>query len=342
MVGLILRVRVAALLVAAGLLVSQQASRLVAAESVTFDAPRTVACRDVTTDEFLASNPQERLLEARFPVSSLIRAAENDLVQFFYRFDYPANVEVEDYLPKTTLTSEIVGNVGVERKTEDLRSLGLAVSGGFEHVTGSGTGSVNTKDSTSVRYDLLPPLEMVSASGTLNRRGGVYFKLKPSPRSSLEGGKEFVVVLRVPGDWRGGYARVHCQALGFRRSTAPPFEERAILGDDTFLLGMFRDGDEIARRAATHFADSETRLRNASLAYSNQIHKQSYPSLAHRVGALVTVVSPRIPPDWLQDVIELEPDASFRDYMDRLPDPVRTAAENFQSAKQELASLSGR
>jgi hypothetical protein len=330
------RLALAALL----LLVLAQAPRAAtAAESVYFDVPRTIAFRDVTTEEFRASYPHERIMEGRFPVSSLIRAAEGDLIQFLYRIDFrDQGSEVIDYLPKTTLTSNVVGNVGIERKSEESRTLGLAVTGSFDHlVTGTGTGNVASKDLTSIQYDLLPPMEMVSASGTLERRAGVYFKLKPTQQSSLEGGKEFIVVIRVPQSWRGDYARVQCQAFGYRRSPTPPFEERAVLGQADFQVGIYAEGDEVARHVAAEFARSETQLRNASSVFSRQIHRRSFPTVAHRVGAMFDVVSPQIPANWLEQLVRGE--SLEQNFSDNLPPEVREAAEQYLVAKRQIIDL---
>jgi hypothetical protein len=318
--------------------------KLLAADKVFFDLPRTTPCRDVTTAEFFLSNPNERLVEARFQISSLIRSGgEDDLVQFFYRFDCRTpGAEVVGYLPQTTLTSDVAGNVGVQRINEDSKTLGLAVTGAFDHiVSGTGTGNLNSKNTTNIQYDLLPPLEMVAASGTLNRGTGVYFKLKPNSQSSLEGGKEFIVVLRVPHDWRGDMMEVRCQASGYRNTSAPPFEERGSIGGQRFLVALYMEGDEQAKQISQHFATCEQQLRNLAVANRRAIQKQAYPSTAHRFGRIIAVVEPKIPADWLDRVIFAPASADLEEYLDRLPDEVLAAAEQFVTAKRELATLTG-
>ncbi|HPM83158.1 MAG TPA: hypothetical protein PLF81_20795, partial [Candidatus Anammoximicrobium sp.] len=87
---------------------------------VSFDVMPTVGCRDVTTAEFAEANPDERLIEAHVEVSSLIRQGnEGDLLQYFYRFDSPRRtMRIVDYTPKTTLASDVAGNVTIEKKKE--------------------------------------------------------------------------------------------------------------------------------------------------------------------------------------------------------------------------------
>jgi len=318
---------------------------MAASDKVFFDLPRTTPCRDVTTAEFYLSNPSERLVEAHFQISSLIRSGgEDDLVQFFYRFDcLTPGAEVVGYLPQTTLTSDVAGTVGVQKINEDSKTLGLAVTGAFDHVvSGTGTGNLNSKNTTNIKYDLLPPLEMVAASGTLNRGTGVYFKLKPNSQSSLEGGKEFVVVLRVPHEWRGDMIQVQCQASGYRNTSTPPFEERGSIGGQRFLVALYMEGDEQAKQIAQRVATSEQQLRNLAIANRRAIEKQAYPTAAYRFGKLISAVEPKIPADWLNRVVFAPASADLEEYLDRLPDEVLAAAEQFVSAKRELALLTGR
>src|SRR5688500_8382914 len=50
---------------------------------VYFDMPFAVACRDVTPPEFYSANPGQKLIEARFEISSLLTSGdERDLAQY--------------------------------------------------------------------------------------------------------------------------------------------------------------------------------------------------------------------------------------------------------------------
>src|SRR5688572_20576391 len=56
------------------------------APRVQFDLPYTVACRDVTPPNFAAVNPEQKLVEVRLAISSLVVAGEErDLTQYFIR-----------------------------------------------------------------------------------------------------------------------------------------------------------------------------------------------------------------------------------------------------------------
>ena len=56
-------------------------------------------------------------------------------------------------------------------------------------------------------------------------------------------------------------------------------------------------------------AVAESRLRRIAVARRDEIDKRSYPSVAHKVGAFFAAVDPKIPTDWVQQVI-LDPRAS--------------------------------
>ncbi|MCA9268794.1 MAG: hypothetical protein KDA41_10005, partial [Planctomycetales bacterium] len=199
------------------------------APHVAFDVAPTVACRDVTPPEFAELHPDERLIEAPLAISSLLEnGQESDLVEFLYVVDSPSqSMRVEDYLPKTTLATDVVGSIGVERHKDDSRTLGLNVAGDVSnHLKATATGNATHSRAEKTVYERMPPLELLSASGTMQRGAAAYFKLKPSPRTSLEGAKEFLLVLRVPATWRGDFIRVQCDALGRRRALVHQFDEQ--------------------------------------------------------------------------------------------------------------------
>lgn len=227
------------------------------APRVHFDVPFAVACRDVTPADFSAANPGQKLIEVKLEISSLLTAgSERDLTQYFIRVDSPERtLAVVDYLPKTSHESRLAGNVNVQKGKEHGTTLGINFSGKYELITAVGpSAGVSDKSTSCVKYDLLPPLETVSASGTLLRGSAVFFKIKASPRQLLEGTREYGLVLRVPTSWRADYLRVHCEAEGIQRSVVSTFDEEMTCGQREFLVSLYQTGDEQARRTAESFA----------------------------------------------------------------------------------------
>lgn len=311
---------------------------------IAFDVHQIVGCNDVTPPEFAEHHPDERLVEARFPVSSLIEQGdEDDLIEYFYRFESPRRTaRIVDYLPKTSMASELAGNVGVEKKKERTKSLGVVATGSLaEAINVTGNGSIGSKDTSSVRYELLPPMELVAASGTLNRGAAAFFKLKPTAQSTLEGGREFVLVLRVPADWRADVMYVRTQASGWKRGVVPPLNERHRSGQQQFIVALHLEGDERAKRLATNLGIDELRLRRAARRNREQIEELAYPSVAHKFGALLSIVDAKIPAYWLQRVL-YEPTTRTPASLNRLPNEVRVAVANYVDTKQRLYQLAGK
>src|SRR5947209_2458466 len=180
------------------------------APRVRFDMPYAVACRDVTPAEFAETHPGYKLMEAKLEISSLLAGGqEKDLMQFFVRVESPAHtLVIADYLPKTKHEA-IASSVTKEDSTERAMALGVNLSGKYELLTipGPSAGIGQTKKS-SVKYELLPPLETVAASGTLDRGRALFFKIKSSPRNLLEGTRDYGLVFKVPANWRADYIRV--------------------------------------------------------------------------------------------------------------------------------------
>ena len=235
---------------------------------VYFDMPFTVACRDVTPPEFASMNPGQKLIEARFEISSLLTAGEErDLAQYFIRIESPERkLAIVDYLPKTLHESLHAGPISIQDTDEKTSSLGINISGQYEFLTGAGANAgIGQKNISCVKYDLLPPLETVAASGTLMRGSAVFFKLKSSQRNLLEGSREYAVVLRVPDTWRADYVRVRCEAEGIARAFVSSLNERVSAGKRDFVVALYQEGDEPARVSAENFARRQGRSQESGV-----------------------------------------------------------------------------
>jgi len=242
------------------------------APRVRFDMPYAVACRDVTSPEFAESHPGYKLMEAKLEISSLLAGGqEKDLTQFFVRVESPAHtLVIADYLPKTKHEA-IASSVTKEDSTERTAAIGVNLSGKYELLTIPGpSAGIGQSKKSSVKYELLPPLETVAASGTLDRGSALFFKIKSSPRNLLEGTREYGLVFKVPTNWRADYLRVRCEAEGIRRGVVSTFDEQFTCGSREFLVALYQDGDETARRLAENFARREAVKMNQTSASKPQ------------------------------------------------------------------------
>ena len=232
---------------------------LAEAPRVRFDMPYAVGCRDVTPPEFAETRPGYKLMEAKLEISSLLAGGqEKDLTQFFVRVESPAHtLVIADYLPKTKHEA-LASSVTKEDSTERVLALGVNLSGKYELLTVPGpSAGIGESKKSSVKYELLPPLETVAASGTLDRGSALFFKIKSSPRNLLEGTREYGLVFKVPANWRADYIRVRCEAEGIRRGIVSTLDEQFTCGNREFLVALYQDGDESARRLAENFARRE-------------------------------------------------------------------------------------
>jgi hypothetical protein len=250
-VGLVLRA-------AATLLPLAASSQLAMADAprVQFDMPYAVACRDVTPSEYPALHPGYKLMELKLAISTLLAAGqERDLTQYFIQIDSPQRpLSVVDYLPKT-VHEATASAVTKEDATERVMALGVNLSGKYELLALPGPSvGIGEKKTSSVKYELLPPMETVTASGTLDRGSAVFFKIKATQRNLLEGAREYAVVIRVPTAWRADYLRVRCEADGIRRNVISMFDEPISGGRREFLVSLYQEGDEPARQIAENFA----------------------------------------------------------------------------------------
>lgn len=309
---------------------------------VEFDVPLVIACADVTTDEFSAQHPRHRLLEATFEISSLVsRGTEADLVEYVYRFVSPrTSVRVADYRPRTTLASDYAGGINIEKKGEKSKSTGIALNGAWDHlVQASGNSSLGTKQTDSERYELVAPLEAVTASGTLLNSQGVYFKLRRSRQLNLEGSKVFTILFSAPYDWQGSLLQVDCRARGYDRGVVRQLDELTDCGLASLRVVLVGAGDETSRALGEDFVRAERHLRRLAAASREDLHRYNYPTVLHEIGGMLDVVKPKVADAWLEQLLRHPQLAAREESHRQLPPKLRAAAEEYLAAQQRLDQL---
>jgi hypothetical protein len=312
---------------------------------VQFDVAPLSGCRDVTPPSFTQANPDERLIEAKFVISSLIqRGEESDLSEYVYFIDSPTQtMMVEDYLPKTTLATDVVGSIGIDERNDRTRTFGLS---GVGEVASEIKITANANSATTtgerVQYERLPPLELLSASGTMRRGTAAYFKLKPSTRTALEGAKEFVLILRVPAKWRGDFVRITCTALGTKRGVVRHLDEEVKCGRGEFFVALYAEGDMQAKAIAADHVDRERNFRATVSASQKLIRDQQSKGAARKFGQWLSIVEPSPPDAWFETILRNPAGENVDRYAKQLPANVRMAANSYQKSRQQLQKLSGR
>jgi hypothetical protein len=189
---------------------------------VGFDVPARLSCRDVTTAEFLAANPEMRLVEVVAPVSLLLFHGEPGKVDdMVLEIDgAAAGLKVHDYAPRTELASELAQPVEVKETISTDKSIAATIGAKLAPevcLTPTLTAGTSKAESATVTRSELPPKQAVVVSGTTGGRSGVYFKLRRSTQSTLEGERVFRVTFAAPADWEGGSVEVRCLARGEKK-----------------------------------------------------------------------------------------------------------------------------
>ena len=194
---------------------------------VEFDFARSAECHDVTPPERTEQYPNQRLIEVRLPLSVRFRGVHPDDVE---ELDIEINgaatgLRVHSFSPSTQLASDLSKEIETTTTTKKEHSFGATLGGALPvphaNVVAQVSPSINANTSScetvTEKLNRLPPKYAVVVSGTSSDGRGVFFKLKRSSQTSLEGVHELTVVFVAPVEWQGGEVRVVCSARGTRK-----------------------------------------------------------------------------------------------------------------------------
>jgi hypothetical protein len=198
-----------------------------AGPSVAFDFARSAECRDVTPAERLAAYPHERLIEVALPVSVRFHGvAANDVDELDIEIvGAVAGLHVAAFSPTTQLATDVTQSIETTTTSRLSNSLDATLGGTLPtpsaellaHVTPSINAGTSRSESATEKITRLPPRQAVVVSGTSNEGRGVFFKLKRSTQTSLEGVHQLSITFIVPSDWQTGAVRVAASARGQRK-----------------------------------------------------------------------------------------------------------------------------
>lgn len=201
-----------------------------AAPYVAFDFARSIECRDVVpapTPDQHDPYTRPRLVEFALPLSVRFNGlSPDDVVELDVEISgAAAGLRVYEFSPKTQLASDIEKPIETTTTTTRARSLDATLGGelplpyaeGVAHVAPSLSAGLSGSKTAVEKLHRLPPKHAVVVSGTSSEGRGVFFKLKRSSQTSLEGVHVLAVTFVVPAEWRGGDVRVGCTARGRRK-----------------------------------------------------------------------------------------------------------------------------
>ncbi len=252
---------------------------------VTFDVAHSVACREVAPAETARADPQRKIIEATFHVSTLLeRGSARDLDELLIMITSPERrLPVVGFSPETQMVTDVEGPIESTETKDVTKSIDVRLGGKASGQQGgvdlqinpTAGGGVTEGSSLKETYKKRAPKTLKLATGTIEGRHGVFFKLKQDSQSTLEGVKEFSCRFAVPKDWRADWAVVSCQARAERQEF---FAKRVrSCGNATFFVGLYLQGDAEGK----HLAGSLSHAPGASPAASAEIRPADPPRPEH-------------------------------------------------------------
>jgi hypothetical protein len=225
---------------------------------VEFDFARVAECRDVAPTNSTAPNAAHRIIEMTLPVSVRFRGAVREDVE---ELDIEINgaaagLRVVAFSPSTQLASEIAQPIESITTTKRGRSLDGTLGGGLPvpvagivaHVSPSISAGISGSETATEKLNRLPPKHAIVVSGTSSEGQGVFFKLKRSSQTSLEGVHELKIVFAARKDWKGGIVHVTCSAHGQRSLLW--LKQSATLGREAGDVRLYSTGSRPAHNVA--------------------------------------------------------------------------------------------
>ena len=308
---------------------------------VQFDAPALVAFERLAAAdvESVRLAADRELVELSLDITAwAVTYHEANLEQLMVEIvDLSGSARVVDFSPIDMQYSDYASGIAVEELKEKNASLGVDAASTLDWVArGNAHANLGSRKSTKHTFEKKAPQSQVIASGMTRQGRGVSFRIKQSAETPLEGSHHLTVRLSVPEGWSTSLLRVECLAVGRPSSGVKALQQRQTLGHQRFLVATFDRHDASAGMLAESFAAGLTSLRRVASAQQKQIQRRSQGDAIQRVGILLAVSEPKIPKQWLQQLVETGDSTQFATYADRLPGDVRRAGLNYLAVRRDL------
>jgi hypothetical protein len=310
---------------------------------VGFDTPAIVVAEPVNPAVVQAPTTGGKLVRLRIPVSTFLSPEFSGTVsEYLVEIECPQqSMRVIDFWPKAEFYTEVAGTIAVDSQQQKDSHVAFKVSGGYEpFVRGAANGEFNSKSATHERYQRKPPMQMLTAAGTVRRGYGVFYKFRPGPLPQLEGEREVAILLEVPSHWRADLLQVSMRAVGTTGASSRP----QTLGQSRLWMTVHMEGDQGAAAQAQHYVAQERALRARAAENQKQIANKSLPTLWHKMGAAIDVVDPKIPNDYLVRILfGTAPQNLRKPHFDeatsRLPVDLRVAVLDYWEQREAILNM---
>jgi hypothetical protein len=197
----------------------------------------------VTSREFAGANPNLKMVEGRFRISSWIDdGTSGAIIDFVYTFKTNQTMRIQDYTPNTTLESAVAeDHIEITDAKEDSSAAGLDGHLVYHPLTLGSTLNQSSKKSEASHYKQIAAKDTVLSSGTIDREHGIIFRIRPSRTAAIEGAKEFTFVAAVPRSWRGDLCTISC--TGHTPKHTMLAKSVVSAGSKTAIVGLYLSGD---------------------------------------------------------------------------------------------------
>jgi hypothetical protein len=291
----------------------------------------------------VADDPSNRnLVRVALHVSSMIESAELPQIDQWLLRCQPRDkgVRIADYAPRTETGSDLAGPIQVKKTNEENNGFGLSLDGSYGPVSHAHGGADHAKrKSSTLQFDRIAPEQAVTASGTINRGRGVYFKLRRTAQQVLEGEKTFELTLQVPDTWRGSLLDVSVVAQIERKTFAGWDRETKTIGWANFVVAVYRQGDREAAAVARALSDAEYALRETVIAHQPPTRVTSLPSMLRQVAMKLDLEPSEPDYDWLIRLLLNQADPHLDKEISRLPMPVRLAVLDYADVRDAFDAM---
>lgn len=308
---------------------------------VAFDVNQMAPARQSLSSGLMNQLPNSKMVDVQLDVSALFTPGDTAVItEYTVRIvSRHEDVQVADYSPRTELQSEVFGPLQVSQEGDRVREAAIRGVAGYPGV-GSAQGYAYYHDNSreTVHFAKKPALELVNAAGTLERRRGVYFKIKQSSQTTLEGARPFRIVFEVPNSWRADLLDVTIEAAGLDSANS---KRPRILSTQQFVVAVYQEYDENAANAATRYVRQQEKLKQSAKTFAKTIEQRSYPTPIHKLGAKLDMYEPSIPQQWLESLVYQQGVSYNLTKLSHLPVDLRVAILNYLDQKHLMESLSG-
>ena len=308
---------------------------------VAFDVNPLAPARETNTIGLTNQLPGSRMVDVQLDVSALFTPGDSAVItEYTVRIvSRHEDVQVADFSPRTEMQSDVFGALQVNSNQDRVREAAIRGLGGYPGVgSAQGYAYYHDNNNETVHYAKKPALEMVNASGTLERRRGVYFKVRQSSQNTLEGARPFRVVFEVPASWRADLLDVTIEAAGFEHDGA---KRQRVLSTQQFVVAVYQEFDEHAARVATNYVKHQESLKQFAKTYARTIEQRNFPTPIHKLGAKLDMYEPCIPKQWLESLVYQQGVSYNLTKLAPLPVDVRVAVMNYLDQKHLMETMSG-